>query len=292
MAAGLAGFTSERTRADRCAGPPHCAVSSGYKATTDHWPQDGIFPLSRHMDSIDTFTRCVADAATIDAALATAHDVPPAPVSSLVLALPGAHFFSTSSVKCRIALRGRDLLRAAGATIVDVALPEAAEIDEVFGGLIAAEWLAFAGRERFLANESRFDPVVTARLRAGLELKADGYARLSARHEALVDLIAARAEGIDGWISPTVVTLPAPCDDFRTVDQVAAWNRLNTQNTRPGNLFGQCGISLPMHQLGAPLPAGLQLCAGPNDDRRLLAAALAIESVIGRAPPAPESAPG
>jgi aspartyl-tRNA(Asn)/glutamyl-tRNA(Gln) amidotransferase subunit A len=293
MAAGLAGFTVGTDTGGSVRWPAALCGVVGYKATTDHWPQDGIFPLSRHMDSIGTFTRCVADAGTIDAALASAHDVPPAPVSSLVLALPGAHFFQHIEREVQDCFaRAVDLLRAAGATIVDVALPEAAEIDEVFGGLIAAEWLAFAGRERFLANESRFDPVVAARLRAGLELKADGYARLSARHEALVDLIAARASGIDGWISPTVVTLPAPCDDFRTVDQVAAWNRLNTQNTRPGNLFGQCGISLPMHQLGAPLPAGLQLCAGPNDDRRLLAAALAIESVIGHAPPAPEPAPG
>jgi aspartyl-tRNA(Asn)/glutamyl-tRNA(Gln) amidotransferase subunit A len=292
MAAGLAAFTVGSDTGGSVRWPAALCGVIGYKATTNHWPQDGIFPLSRHMDSIGLFTQCVEDAAIVDAALAAESNVTPAPLSSLVLALPGAHFFQHIDREVQDCFaRAVDRLRDAGAAIVDVALPEAAEIDEVFGGLIAAEWLAFAGRERFIANESRFDPVAAARLRAGLEMKADNYARLSARHETLVDLIAARAEGIDGWISPTVVTLPAPCSEFRTVEQAAAWNRLNTQNTRPGNLFAQCGISLPMHQLGASLPAGLQLCAAPNHERRLLAAALAIESVIGRAPPSPDLAP-
>jgi aspartyl-tRNA(Asn)/glutamyl-tRNA(Gln) amidotransferase subunit A len=286
MAAGLAGFTLGTDTGGSVRWPAALCGVVGCKATTGHWPQDGIFPLSRQMDSIGTFTSGVADAATIEAALAGEGAISPARPSSLVLALPGAHFFQhiEDDVQ-RCFTQAVALLRAAGVTIVVVPLPEAAEIDEVFGGLIAAEWLAFVGRERFVANASRMDPVAAARIRVGLDLKADAYARLCTRHAALVAQIAARAGGIDGWISPTVVTLPAPCSDVRTVEQAAAWNRLNTQNTRPGNLFGQCGISLPMHQLGARGPAGLQLCAAPHHDRQLLATALAVESVIGRAPP-------
>jgi hypothetical protein len=37
-----------------------------------------------------------------------------------------------------------------------------AEIDEVFSRLLPAEWLAFVGRERFLANEDRMDAVAAA----------------------------------------------------------------------------------------------------------------------------------
>jgi Asp-tRNA(Asn)/Glu-tRNA(Gln) amidotransferase A subunit family amidase len=108
--------------------------------------------------------------------------------------------------------------------------------------------------------------------------------RLCARRDELVERVRRRGEGIDGWISPTVVTLPAPCSEFTTVEAAAAWNRVNTQNTRPANLFGQCGISLPMHQLGSPLPAGFQLFGAPGSDAALLAIASAIEGVIGRAP--------
>lgn len=290
MAAGLAGFTVGTDTGGSVRWPAALCGVVGYKSTTDHWPQDGVFPLSRDMDSIGTFTTSVADAAVIDAALAGQRMVEPQRASTLVLALPGAHFLQHIDREVHDCfVRAVDLLRAAGATIVDIPLPEAAEIDVVFGHLVIAEWLAFTGRERFLANASRIDPVTAARIRAGLDLQADEYVRLCARRDELVDMITARAEGIDGWISPTVVTLPAPCSDFRTVDDAAAWNRLNTQNTRPGNLFGQCGISLPMQHLGAPWPAGLQLCAPPRRDRELLASALAIEAVIGPAAPNPDA---
>jgi aspartyl-tRNA(Asn)/glutamyl-tRNA(Gln) amidotransferase subunit A len=91
-----------------------------------------------------------------------------------------------------------------------------------------------------------------------------------------------RSRGIDAWITPTVPVTPMPCAQFRTVEDVAAWNRLNTQNTRPGNLFGQCGISLPIQHLGAALPVGLQLCGPPDGDARLLAVAAALEAIVGR----------
>ena len=156
------------------------------------------------------------------AALAAERVPAPRPASALVLALPGEHFLQNIEPEVRACFeRAVELLRAAGATIREVALPEAAEIDEVFGRLVTAEWLAFAGRERFLANEARIDPVVATRVRGGLDLRADEYARLSARQRTLTRMVAERAEGIDGWISPTVVKLPAPCSDFRSVEEVA-----------------------------------------------------------------------
>ena len=286
MAAGLCAFSLGSDTGGSVRWPAALCGVVGYKATTDHWPQDGIFPLSKGMDSIGLFTAGVADARLVHAAL-TSEPVRPAPLpSTLVLALPGPHFMQNMAPEVEACFnRALDLLRAAGATIREVALPEAAEIDEVFGRLVTAEWLAFIGRERFLKNEAAIDPVVTARVRGGLDLRADAYVRLSSRQQALTKIMAGRAEGIDAWISPTVVQLPAPCDEFRTVEDVAAWNRMATQNTRPGNLFGQCGISLPMQHLGAPWPAGLQLCAAPGQDRRLLDVAAAIETVVGRPRP-------
>ena len=285
MAAGLCAFSLGSDTGGSVRWPAALCGVVGYKATTDHWPQDGIFPLSKGMDSIGVFAADVADARLVHAALAGEPvGTPPLP-RTLVLALPGAHFFQHIDAAIRHCFdRALDLLRDAGATICDVALPEAAEIDEVFGRLVTAEWLAFVGRDRFLAHEAVIDPVVAARVRGGLDLRADEYVRLASRQQALTRIIAERAEGIDAWISPTVVQLPAPCAEFRDVDAVAAWNRMATQNTRPGNLFGQCGISVPMQHLGAPLPAGLQLCASPGHDRRLLAVAAAVEQVIGRPP--------
>jgi aspartyl-tRNA(Asn)/glutamyl-tRNA(Gln) amidotransferase subunit A len=285
MAAELAGFTLGTDTGGSVRWPAALCGVAGYKATSGHWPQDGIFPLSREMDSIGVFASCAADLVFVHAALSAERLPAQRAAASLVLALPGQHFVQNIEPEVKACFeRAVELLRAAGATIREVALPEAAEIDEVFGRLVTAEWLAFVGRQRFLANEARIDPVVAARVRGGLELRADDYARLSARQRALTALMAERAEGIDGWISPTVVKLPAPCSDFRSVEAVAAWNRATTQNTRPANLFGQCGVSLPMQHLGASWPAGFQLCGAPESDRALLSTALAIEAVIGRPP--------
>jgi aspartyl-tRNA(Asn)/glutamyl-tRNA(Gln) amidotransferase subunit A len=288
MAAGLAGFTVGSDTGGSVRWPAALCGVVGYKTTTDHWPQDGVFPLSRGMDSLGVFTAGVADAALVEAAVTGAARAGAKRASALVLALPGEHFeqgIDREVADCfALAL---ERLRAAGATIVDVPLPEAGEIDAVFGRLVTAEWLAFFGRERFLAHEAAFDPVAAARIRGGLDLPADEYVRLCTRRDELVQMMQQRGEGIDAWISPTVVTLPQPCASFTTVESVAAWNRLNTQNTRPANLFGQCGISLPMQQLGAPLPAGLQLVSAPDRDVDLLAAALTVESVIGS--PVPSS---
>lgn len=285
MAASLAGFTLGSDTGGSVRWPAALCGVVGYKTTTEHWPLDGVFPLSRSMDSLGTFTSTIADAAWIEGAVTGTPPPVPTITTSLVLALPGEHFFENIGTEVQAcfdeALR---LLRRAGVAVVERPLPEAGEIDAVFGQLVTAEWLAFVGRERFLANESLIDPVAAARIRQGLDLPADLYVRLDRRREALVRIIAARAEGIDGWISPTVPTLPQPCSEFADVTSIAAWNRLNTQNTRPGNLFGQCGVSLPMHHLGASLPVGLQIMAPPGNDRALLSAALAIEAVIGSPP--------
>jgi aspartyl-tRNA(Asn)/glutamyl-tRNA(Gln) amidotransferase subunit A len=184
-------------------------------------------------------------------------------------------------------------VRAAGAHIVAAETPEAGEIDEVFRSLVPADLLAFLGRERVSAQFDRLDAVAADRLQVAFEVRADDYAKMLARRRALQARVAARCAGIDAWLSPTVPMLPQPIDDFRSVAEVAAWNRRATRNTRPGNLFGQCGISLPIQHLGAEpaanaigaaLPVGLQLCAAPGQDAALLRLACAVEDLLGQPP--------
>ncbi len=104
---------------------------------------------------------------------------------------------------------------------------------------------------------------------------------MATRQQVLERMLRERSRGVDAWITPTVPVLPAPTADFKTVEAVAAWNRLGTQNTRPGNLFNQCGVSLPIQHLGAQLPVGLQLCAPGGADEALLLTAMAVEGVLG-----------
>jgi aspartyl-tRNA(Asn)/glutamyl-tRNA(Gln) amidotransferase subunit A len=286
MAAGLAGFTVGSDTGGSVRWPAALCGVVGYKASASHWPCDGVFPLSPEMDSIGLFVQSAHDAAWVQAAL-DGHAMRPLPaVTALTLAVPTLHFMDGLDEpvqRCFDEAVAR--LRSAGARIVVTEAPEAGEIDDVFRCLVPADLLAFLGRERVTAQFDRLDAVAAARLKVAFEVRADDYATMLARRRVLQRLVAERSVGIDAWLTPTVPMLPQPTAGFRSVADVSDWNRRATQNTRPGNLFGQCGISLPIQHLGAALPVGLQLCAAPGEDAALLRVACAIEDLLGRPPP-------
>lgn len=297
MAAGLASFTVGSDTGGSVRWPAALCGVVGYKASSRHWPCDGVFPLSPEMDSIGLFTHSAHDAAWVQAAMAGQAPRALPALTALTLAVSTQHFMDELDEpvqRCFDAAVTR--LRAAGARIVNVEAPEAAEIDDIFRCLVPADLLAFLGRERVMAQFDRLDAVAAARLKAAFEVRPDDYATMLARRRVLERVVAERSAGIDAWLSPTVPMLPQPVASFRSVDDVSAWNRRATRNTRPGNLFGQCGISLPIQHLGAglaqkaneaALPIGLQLCAAPGQDAALLSLACAVENLLGRPDPPP-----
>jgi aspartyl-tRNA(Asn)/glutamyl-tRNA(Gln) amidotransferase subunit A len=281
MAAGLAGFSVGSDTGGSVRWPAALCGVVGYKASPSHWPQDGIFPLSPLMDSIGIFTASASDAAGVEAALAGRLRQAPRAISTLCLAVPAQHALDNLEPAVAACFdEALKRLRHAGARIVTLDLPEASEIDAVFRCLVPVDLLAFLGRERMRLQWAQLDPVARQRLQAALEVPADDYVRMAARQKALEHLVHERSRGMDAWIMPTVPVLPHPIEDYTTVDEVAAWNRLASQNTRPCNLFNQCGISLPIHHLGAGLPVGLQLCASNGSDEALLQTAMGIENLL------------
>lgn len=278
MAAGLAGFTVGSDTGGSVRWPAALCGVVGYKASATHWPLDGIFPLSPEMDSIGLFAQSAEDAAFVEAALASRTLAPAPPVDALRLAIPTEHFFENLEAPvaaCFEAALAR--LRKAGVRLVELPVPEARWIDDVFRHLVPADLLAFLGRDRVTRDRLLLDPVAAARLEGGASLPADDYVRMLALRREAERAMNARSIGIDAWITPTLPVLPHPIAEFTTVDDVAAWNRLATQNTRPPNLFGQCGISLPIQHLGSDLPVGLQLAASGGRDAWLLDVARAVE---------------
>lgn len=283
MAAGLAGFALGSDTGGSVRAPAALCGVVGFKSTHGYWPCDGVFPLSPALDSIGIFTNSAADAALVEAALAGRAISLMAGLDQMTFAAPTIHFMDNLddhvSVCFTEALRR---LRAAGAKFVEIDLPEAAEIDPVFAGVVPADLLAFLGKDRIARQGDRLDPVVVQRLSGALEQNSNTYRYYAERLDVLEQTVRERLAGIDAWLSPTVPCVPAPTSDFQTVESIAAWNRLTTQNTRPGNLFGNCGVSLPIHHLGAGLPVGLQLCAPGGSDAALLRIAIAVETVLGR----------
>jgi aspartyl-tRNA(Asn)/glutamyl-tRNA(Gln) amidotransferase subunit A len=88
-------------------------------------------------------------------------------------------------------------------------------------------------------------------------------------------------DGLDGWITPAATLLPPPVAEVASFDSNLTLAFAITQNAQPVNLFEQCAISLPIHQLGAPLPVGLQLVGAPFCEDRILSVGLAVERLVG-----------
>ena len=260
-----------------------CGVA-GFKPTAGRLALDGVFPLSPTFDSPGWFAHRSVDLALVWQALS--HEAPARarPIDTLVLGRPDAHFFDDLDADVARAIdAAEDALRRAGARIVAVTLPPLTDLDAAFGAYLAAELIAHLGVERVHANLDRMDPVAAGRITQGLALTAHAFLDLRRRFAAIAKRAHAAITGVDAVLTPTCPRIPPPVDAMRTPDKAAAWNRDALRFTRPGNLFGFCGISLPLRPSGDSLPLGLQLLGRGGGDAELLAAAAAVEAIVGRA---------
>jgi aspartyl-tRNA(Asn)/glutamyl-tRNA(Gln) amidotransferase subunit A len=255
----------------------------GFKATAGRLPMAGVFPLSPTFDSPGWFAQRISDAALVWQTLSGEPAARVRPSDALVLGRPDAHFFDDLDADVADAMElAQRRLSAAGARIVPVTLPQLGDLDAAFGAYLSAELVAYLGRGRVTSNLERMDPVVAARIAPGLTMTADAYVALSARFAKLAQEARAAMANVDAVLSPACPRIAPPVSSFTTVEQAAHWNKDSLRLTRPGNLFGCCGVSLPIGHLARTLPVGLQLLAPGGDDSRLLAVATTIERVLGR----------
>lgn len=93
MAAGMAAMTFGSDTGGSVRWPAALCGIVGYKASPDHWPVEGVFPLSKNMDSLGVFTNSAADAAFVEAAMRGQDGTRSRPVDQLALGVPTEHFF-------------------------------------------------------------------------------------------------------------------------------------------------------------------------------------------------------
>lgn len=282
VAAGLCGIAFGTDTGGSVRQPAALCGVAGFKTTAGRLSMDGVFPLSPTFDSPGWFARRVADLAVVYQVLTGDPPARTRTVDALLVGVPDAHFFDGLEPDvAQAAELAQRRLAAAGARIVPVSLPPLDDLDAAFGSYLSAELVAFLGRERVVANLAQMDPVVAARIAPGLTLPADAFLDMRARFAAIAAAAAAAMEAVDVVMTPTCPRVAALVEGHETPDKAAAWSRETLRFTRPGNLFGLCGVSLPIQHLTGSLPVGLQLLARAGDDAHLLAIAATVERVLG-----------
>jgi aspartyl-tRNA(Asn)/glutamyl-tRNA(Gln) amidotransferase subunit A len=282
VAAGLCAFAIGTDTGGSVRLPAALCGIFGLKTTVGLWPVGGVFPLSPTLDSLGLLTATAADASTVFHAIMDLPENKPADIVRLRLGKPSRYFYDgldPAVASCTQVALTR--LEAAGAHMVEIDVPEAAEREQLFPVVLPAELIAVLGRERFEKGRHLMDPVVAARAARGLEVPADQYIRLLNRHRELIGIAEKYMANLDGWITPSADIPPPPVAEFDDLEKALGLAFSITKNSQPANLFGQCGISLPVHHLGSNLPVGLQIVCSPNGERGLLAIARALEDVIG-----------
>jgi aspartyl-tRNA(Asn)/glutamyl-tRNA(Gln) amidotransferase subunit A len=253
----------------------------GYRPSPGVWSIDGVFPLSPLLDTLGPMTRTAEEMAVVFEAL-TGQRIPEVRVDRLRLGRPSRAFYDDLDDAVAACMREAIArLERAGAKVETIELPELDLVGPVFSKMITADLVATLGRERVLQNLPRLDSVVRERIAGGLEIGASDYITMVRRCAELSAAATERMRGFDAWITPTSPALPIALKDCTTPQSAAAWNIRSLGNTRPANVFSQCGISLPIGALGAPLPVGLQLLGACGSDAKLHAVASAVWKALG-----------
>ncbi|QSI30779.1 amidase [Variovorax sp. RKNM96] len=258
----------------------------GFKNTARLVPADGALPLSTTLDTVCAMTRSVRDAITAHEILAARRvTAGTAPLAAYKLAIVKNVFFDGIEPVVATAFeRTLKTLRAAGARIEEIELPELAELQSInaTGGFSAAESHAW---HRLLLERSGagYDPRVAQRILRGATMKAHEYIDLLNARRAWITRVETALAPFDAALSPTVpITAPSIASvapGAERDDEFFRVNALLLRNPSIVNMLDGCAISLPCHAAGE-LPVGLMLWHAALHDDAVLAIALQAERAL------------
>jgi aspartyl-tRNA(Asn)/glutamyl-tRNA(Gln) amidotransferase subunit A len=251
----------------------------GLKTTAKRVSLEGVVPLCLKFDTVGPLARSVEDAALMLALLegGKAADLTGASLTGRRFAVlqtiamddlrpePSAAFASAVQ-----------RLRAAGASIDSIEIPEVADAMALTGVLYTGEAYGL-WRDVIEANPDVMFPAILQRFRAGANYSAPDYVAGCAALERAKTAYTQATAGYDVILCPTSPILPPNVDRLnRDPDYYLTENLLSLRNTRIGNLMGLTSLSLPT---GVP-SCGIMLMSSPNTEEALLRIGAAAEAAL------------
>lgn len=266
-----------------CRIPAALSGVTGFKPTAARVPRDGVVPLSTSLDSVGPLAASVSCCAILDSIVAGEPVEEPAAfaVAGLRVGLVGR--YAMNGIDDTVAAaweRALGWLSAAGAHIMEIGLDVLDEIPRINarGGLVGAE--AYAWHRPLLESKSHlYDPWVLQRFEAGRSQSAADYIDTIESRRRVQQAVRSRTAAVDVLLAPTVPIVAPRCAELADVEAANRTNLFLLRNPALVNFLDGCAISLPCH-LPGEAPVGLMLIAGTGEDRRLLAIASAVESLL------------
>ena len=293
----------------------------GIKPTYGRCSRWGIVAYASSLDQAGPMTKTVRDAAILLGAMA-GHD--PKDSTSADLAVPDFESLLTGDIRGkRIGIpreyrldgmpaeiealwdRGAEMLRDAGAEIVEISLPHTKYAlpayyviapAEASSNLARYDGVRYGHRATLSQGEGivdmdektraeGFGPAVQRRVMVGTYVLSagfyDAYYNRARKVRTLIkrDFETAFAAGIDAILAPATPSPAFGIGEMQDADPVKMW--LNDVFTVTLNLAGLPGIAVPAGLSAEGLPLGLQLIGRPWEEADLLNTALALENAAG-----------
>jgi aspartyl-tRNA(Asn)/glutamyl-tRNA(Gln) amidotransferase subunit A len=268
----------------------------GLKPTFGRASLFGAVPLAWSLDHPGPLARTVRDVAVATAAIAGFD--PRDPISAdrpmpdllagidrgaegLRIGVPTDHVWD----QCDPAIAGSvrdaiDALARAGAEIVELRWPRAAEYARASSAVLGVEARAYH-EGAFPGRSAEYGPLIRARLASQGDVDAETYARsMRLLLEARAGAADRDLEGVDVLAMPTVPSRAWTIEEAKEISRPSEWTRI----TRIFDLTGQPAISVPCGIDPVGIPIGLQFAARMWDEAAALRAARAYELVRGPFP--------
>ena len=278
------------------------------RPTVGRYSQEGIAPISHTRDTAGPMAATMADVELLDRVIAGGDEVAPADLKQVRIGIVRS-MLTNLDADTEVAFHAAIAkMKAQGITIVEIEMPELAELNGQVGFPVALyeaydDMVAYLARTgtgltiEALANEisspdvkDTYDGLVIPR-----KLPGPDNTLIDARPIYDAAIKTARP-GLQALYGRTFADNRLDAIAFPTTPRVAIASNpdssslenfgLFIQNTDPGSNAGIPGIQIPI-ALGATskLPVGLELDGPAGSDRRLLAIGMALDAVFGRLPP-------
>ena len=274
--------------------PSACCGLVGIKPTYGRVSRHGAFPLAESLDHIGPMTRTVEDAARMLGVMAGQDAKDP---TSLPAAVPnyvaetggGLAGFAVGVDRdyngagvapetVAVVEHALDVLQAAGARIVDIRMPDCADLAEGWGITCGVE-CALAHAATWPSRQDDYGPDLARLLALGQGAAAMDYARLERARERFRAELDATLSEVQAIAAPCMIT-PPPLTDFGTrvpEEGMAPF----IQFTAPFDYSGHPTITLPVGLDGAGVPQAFQLVGPRLGEAALVRMGGAFEAAAG-----------